>query len=97
MRTKSLVYRGYLIKKHKFAFWNDGFNAFIGFTPVFMSCFPTINRVKIAIDLWIKFHMDPPKFWKYAHHLLVTNRHNYSGVYGKLITVTQLKKFARRA
>lgn len=102
MKKKSVVYRHYLIEWESLwsdydKWYNEGFNAFIGLTRAFGTAFPTINRTKVAIDLWIKFHMNPPKFWRYARHLLVTNRHNYSGCYGKLISVSRLKQIARGA
>lgn len=89
-------YRGYSIRYTSYHSMDVGFEAFAGFTPVFQCTFPTINRCKVAIDLWWKFHMNPPKFWELARHLFVTNRYNYSGCYGKLKLVKELKKLSKR-
>lgn len=93
MKNKQVNYQFYFT----IAYDTDGFNAFCGFTPIFTFNLPNIHRTKIAIDLWIKFHMNPIRFWKYVRHLLITNRHNYSGCYGKRIPMARLKQIARGA
>ena len=90
---KTRKYRGYVIGKH--SVWSDydkcGYNAFMGFSPLLHYPLPTIEKVEIAIRLWIKFHKSPNKFHKYINFLDVDSN-NYSGCYGKLITMKQIKE-----
>ena len=67
---------------------------YVGFTSaLYGATYPTLEKAKIAVDLWWKFHMNPPKFWNLQRFLLVDPK-NYNGAWGKLITIKQLRKMA---
>lgn len=84
-----MKHRFYTIRQNE-----DGYNAFISFDPIFPVDLRSVSRVKIAIDLWHKYHMNYRKFIRYFNHLTITRPHAYNHIWGKLITVAQLRKLA---
>ena len=88
MKRKEAIYKGYNIR------WNrDGYNVFIGLVtnPFLPRDVPNITRAKMGINLRITFITHPIDFAKYFYMLLVENRHNYNGCYGKYIPMWRIR------
>jgi hypothetical protein len=90
MKNGYVNYRIYAIRRN-----GSGYNAFVGTSTAFPRDLKSVARVKIAIDLWVKYSMNYPKFIKYFNLLTVRYPKRYNNVWGKLKTVAELRKLSR--
>jgi hypothetical protein len=93
-RYRKTVYRsfkGRIIWKDSEGYFIDGWP----FEGVNGLRFSSLRKVRVAIRLWITFCMNVFKLNRYLN-MLTVDPSNYSGCYGKFISIEKLEKLVKR-